>query len=180
MIEDLARNWWAVLVRGVLALILGLLMIFVPPIVTLGILVIFIGAYFLVDGIFSIVAVISGKTPHRWALLIEGILSIVFGIIIFIWPAITALVFLFVIAIWAIITGIAEIAYAAMHWKRFAGKWLLFVAGIISIILGILILAQPGAGVLALVVFIEAYLIVFGILLIGLSFWVKNLPKAAA
>lgn len=180
MVNELARNWWAVLVRGILAFILGLLMIFVPPIVTLGILVIFLGAYFLVDGIFSIVAVISGKTPHRWALLIEGILSIIFGILVFVWPAMTALVFLMVIAIWAIITGIAEIVYAAIHWKQGAGKWLLLIAGIISIILGIIILAQPGAGLMALVIFIEAYLIVFGIMLIGMSFWLKNLPKAVA
>jgi uncharacterized membrane protein HdeD (DUF308 family) len=180
MLDEVARNWWAVLIRGILALILGLLMIFVPPIVTLGILVIFLGAYFLVDGIFTIVTVISGKTAHRWALLVQGILGIIFGIIIFVWPAITTLVFLFVIAIWAIITGIAEVAYAGMHWKQTPGKWLLLVAGLISIILGVIILAQPGAGLLALVIFIEAYLIVFGIMLIALSIWLKKLPKATA
>jgi uncharacterized membrane protein HdeD (DUF308 family) len=180
MVNELARNWWAVLIRGILALILGLLMIFVPPIITMEILIIFLGAYFLVDGIFSIVAVISGKTPHRWAMLAEGILSIVFGILVFVWPMMTALVLLFVVAIWAIITGIAELTYAGMHWKDGAGKWLLLIAGIISIILGIIILAQPGAGVLALVVFIEAYLIVFGIMLIGLSVWLKSLPMAKA
>jgi uncharacterized membrane protein HdeD (DUF308 family) len=180
MLDDLSRNWWAVLVRGILALILGLLMLFVPPIITLEILIIFLGAYFLVDGIFSIIAVISGKTPHRWALLIEGIFSIIFGIIVFVWPGITAFVFLIVIAIWAVITGIAEIVYAASHWKSGSGKWLLLITGIISIILGGIILAQPAAGLLALVVFIEAYLIIFGIMLIVISFWVKNLPKAAA
>ena len=180
MLNDLSRNWWAVLVRGILAFILGLLMLFIPPIITLEILIIFLGAYFLVDGIFSIVSVISGKTPRRWALLVGGILSIVFGIMVFVWPAITALIFLMVIAIWAVITGIAEIIYAALHWKEGAGKWLLLITGIISIILGGIILAQPAAGLLALVVFIEAYLIIFGIMLIGLSFWLKNLPKAAA
>jgi uncharacterized membrane protein HdeD (DUF308 family) len=180
MLDDLSRNWWAVLVRGILALILGLLMLFVPPIITLEILIIFLGAYFLVDGIFSIIAVISGKTPHRWALLIEGIFSIIFGIIVFVWPGITAFVFLIVIAIWAVITGIAEIVYAASHWKSGSGKWLLLITGIISIILGGIILAQPAAGLLALVVFIEAYLIIFGIMLIVISFWVKNLPRAAA
>jgi uncharacterized membrane protein HdeD (DUF308 family) len=180
MENELARNWWAVLVRGILALILGLLMIFVPPIITVGILVIFIGAYLLVDGIFSIIAMISGKTPHRWALLAEGIISILFGILVFVWPLMTALVLLYVIAIWAIITGIVEIVYAALHWKQGTGRWLLLVAGIISIILGIIILVQPGAGILALVVFIEVYLILFGIMLIGLSIWLKNLPKAVA
>lgn len=180
MLNELARNWWAVLIRGILALILGLLMIFVPPIVTLAILIIFLGAYFLVDGIFTIITAISGKTAHRWAVLAEGLLSIVFGIIIFAWPMMSALVLLFVIAIWAILTGIAEIAYAGMHWKAGAGKWWLLVAGIISIILGIIMLAQPGAGALAVVVFIEIYLIIFGITLIGLSMWLKNLPRKLA
>jgi uncharacterized membrane protein HdeD (DUF308 family) len=180
MINDLSRNWWAVLVRGILALILGLLMLFVPPIITLEILIIFLGAYFLVDGIFCIVAVISGKTPHRWALLAEGILSIIFGILVFVWPAITAFVFLIVIAVWAVITGITEIVYAAMHWKQGSGKWLILITGIISIILGAIILAQPAAGLLALVIFIEAYLIIFGIILIIMSFWLRNLRGATA
>ena len=165
MLNDLSRNWWAVLVRGILALILGLLMLFVPPIITLEILIIFLGAYFLVDGIFCIVAVISGKTPHRWALLAEGILSIIFGILVFVWP---------------VVTGITEIVYAAMHWKQGSGKWLILITGIISIILGAIILAQPAAGLLALVIFIEAYLIIFGIMLIIMSFWLRNLRGATA
>lgn len=174
MINELAQNWWAVLIRGILALILGILIIAVPPIVTLAVLIIFLGAYFLVDGIFAIISAFSSKHQHKWVLIVEGILGIIIGIIVFVWPVMTALVLLFLIAIWAVVTGIMEIVFAGVNWNRGQGKWWLLIGGILSLVLGIIMFAQPAAGALALIIFVEIYLILFGIMLIALSIWLKQ------
>jgi uncharacterized membrane protein HdeD (DUF308 family) len=175
MIAELARNWWLLAIRGVLAILFGIAA-FVWPGLTLAVLVILFGAYAVVDGIFAIIAGISGRNEYErwWLLIIEGILGIVAGVLTFMWPDITALVLLYFIAAWAILTGIFEIAAAIRLRKYIEGEWLLALAGIASVIFGVLLVIFPGAGALAVVWLIATYAVIFGILMIVLAFRIRS------
>ena len=171
----LARNWWALAIRGAAAIIFGLLT-FVMPGVTLAVLVLLFGAYAIVDGIFNLVAAFrshGGEQP-RWLLALEGLVSIAAGIVTFTMPGLTALVLVYVIAAWAIITGVLEIVAAIRLRHDIPNEWWLVAGGVLSVIFGLLLLAAPGTGALALVLWIGAYAIVFGALLVGLAFRLRR------
>lgn len=170
MVIVLARNWWTLLLRGLLALIFGVLC-FVLPEGALTALVLVFGAYALANGIFAVVGALKASRRHRrwWWVLLEGIVSIIAGLLVFMWPGITALILLYLIAFWAIITGGFEIGTAIQLRKEIDGEWLLALSGIASILLGAVLLIYPAAGALAVVWLIGAYAIVFGVLLISLS-----------
>ncbi len=171
----LARNWWAIALRGLFAVLFGVAA-FVWPGITLVVLVLLWGAYALVDGIFALVAAVRAAERRGtwWPLVLEGILGIVAGVLTFIWPGITALVLLYLIAAWAILTGIAEIVAAVRLRRVLTGEWLLGLAGVVSIIFGVLLIVFPGAGALAVIWLIGAYALVFGIVLIVLGFRLRS------
>jgi uncharacterized membrane protein HdeD (DUF308 family) len=102
-------------------------------------------------------------------LLLEGLVSIAAGLVTFFWPGLTALVLLYVVAAWALVTGVLEIVVAVSLRKRIRGEWWLALSGILSVITGGLMMWAPDAGALALVLWIGAYAVVFGALLIGLA-----------
>jgi uncharacterized membrane protein HdeD (DUF308 family) len=168
MLHTLTANWWALALRGLAAVLFGLLTFFLPGI-TLVTLVLLFGAYALVDGLFTVIAFFR-VASHQWALLIEGVIGIITGVLTFAWPAITAIVLLYVIAFWAILTGILEIIAGIRVRKVVANEWLLLVMGVLSFLFGVLILFAPGAGALAIVLWIGAYALVFGIFLLALAF----------
>lgn len=168
MLHTLVANWWALALRGLAAVLFGLLTFFLPGI-TLVTLVLLFGAYALVDGIFNLIAFFR-VASHQWALLIEGVIGIIAGMITFAWPAITAVVLLYVIAFWAILTGIFEIIAGIRLRKVITNEWLQLVMGVLSLLFGLLILFAPGAGALAIVLWIGAYALVFGIFLLALAF----------
>ena len=164
-----AQNWWAFVVRGVVGIIFGVLT-FVWPGLTLAALIILFGAYALVEGIFNVISAIRGVgAKPRWLLAIEGVVSIAAGVVTFAWPGLTALVLAYVIAGWAIVTGALEIAAAIRLRERIQGEWALVVGGILSILFGLLMAAAPAAGALALVLWIGAYAVVFGALLVAVG-----------
>jgi uncharacterized membrane protein HdeD (DUF308 family) len=175
MMNLLARNWGWMLLRGAAALIFGLLTLFNPGI-TLVVLVILFGAYALVDGIFTIISAIANRReePHWAALLINGLISLAVGIVTFAWPGITTFALLYLIAAWALITGIVEIVTAVRLRQMMRGEWLLILAGVLSIVFGLLLFVAPGAGALTVVLWIGAYAVVFGILLIILAFRLRS------
>jgi uncharacterized membrane protein HdeD (DUF308 family) len=182
MVMTLARNWWVLALRGLCAIIFGILA-FVWPGITLGVLVLFYGAYALVDGILTIIAALSkrqGSGLPWWALLLEGLLGIAAGIVTFAWPGITALFLLFLIAAWAIVTGIFEIIAAIRLRKEIEGELWLALSGIVSIIFGVLLFVRPGAGALTVVWLIGAYAIFFGIFLLALAFRLKRFKERAS
>jgi uncharacterized membrane protein HdeD (DUF308 family) len=172
MLHSLAANWWALALRGLVAVLFGLLTFFLPG-MTLAILVILFGAYALVDGIFNVVAFFR-VASHHWAFLVEGVLGIIAGVITFTWPAITAIVLLYLIAFWAIFTGIFEIIAGIRLRKVITNEWLLLVMGVLSLLFGVLILFAPGLGALAIVLWIGAYALVFGIFLLALAFRLRG------
>ncbi len=170
MLTLIAQNWWIHVLRGVFALVFGI-MALVWPGLTLGVLVILFGAYVLLEGILALAAAFKHRTEKSWwLLLVEGIAGIVAGVFAFIWPALTAVVLLIFIAVWAILTGIFEICAAVQLRQEMAGEWVLGVAGSLSILIGILLIANPGAGALAVVWLIGIYAILFGALLMYLGF----------
>jgi len=176
MLYILARNWWAIALRGLFAVLFGIAA-FVWPGLTLAALVILWGAYALVDGIFNLVAALRAaqKKMTWWPLVLEGILGIAAGVVAFLWPGITALALLYLIAAWAILTGIVEIIAAVRLRHAISGEWMLGLAGLLSIVFGVILIAAPGAGALAVIWMIGAYAVVFGIVLIALGFRLRGL-----
>ena len=174
MIDTLAvlrDNWWAMALRGLLGVIVGLVA-FVLPLPTVVALVWLFGAYAFLDGIFNLVAVWRRRATRRpwWSLALEGVLGVVTGIVSFVWPGITALALVYLIAVWAVMTGILEIVAAIRLRKAIEGEWLMGLSGALSIGLGVLFAIAPNAGVVTLVWLWGAYTISFGILLLWLGF----------
>ena len=167
----LTQKWWAVALRGLFALVFGVLVFFWPGI-TLVILVLLFGAYAMADGILAIATAIwkAERQKPWWPMLLEGIVGIVGGVLTLYWPGITALVLLWLIGAWAIITGAFEIFQAIQLRKEIEGEWLLLLGGIASVVFGVLVGIFPGAGALAIVWLIGSYSIAFGILLLALAF----------
>ncbi len=173
MLTDVARRWWVFALRGVLAILFGVLAIFWPAL-TLVVLVILFGAYALVDGIFAVVAAVANRTSSRWWTLVEGLAGIVAGILTFVWPSITALVLVYVIAAWAVVTGIMEIAAAVRLRREISNEWFLILGGILSVLFGVFVAIFPGAGALSIVLLIAIYSILFGILFLILGFRLRG------
>jgi uncharacterized membrane protein HdeD (DUF308 family) len=174
MVHALAKNWWLLLLRGIAAIIFGLLA-FAWPGLTLLTLILFYGAFALVDGVLAIVAAITGGVPgSRWWLAIVGLLGIAAGLLTFLTPGLTALVLLYFIAGWAIVTGVFEIIGAIKLRKEIDNEWLLILSGIISVLFGVGMMLAPGAGALALVWVIGAYSVVMGVIFVALAFRLKK------
>src|SRR5262245_29344153 len=171
----LVRNWWALALRGVAAVLFGLIA-FLMPGVTLAALVLMFGAYSLVDGVFSIIAGIRAAERHErwWPFVLEGLLSIVVGVIAFLMPAAAAFALLFVVAAWAILTGVIRIGAAIRLRKQIRGEWFLILNGALSVLLGILIMVIPGAGLVTLMWWLGAYATIYGITLLTLAFKLRS------
>ena len=174
-IDSLANNWWALALRGVAAIVFGILT-FILPGVTLAVLILLFGGYAIVEGVLNIVAAVRGRGNDQpwWALLVEGIVSIAAGLITFVFPGLTALALLYVIAAWAVITGVFEIIAAVHLRRRITGEVWLVLNGVLSIVFGALAMLAPAAGALSLVWLIGAYATAFGVLLLALSFRLRG------
>lgn len=171
----LARNWWLVILRGVLAILFGLAA-FVWPAITFVILVWMFGIYALADGLVAIgTGLARTKGSSRWwVFLLEGLVNIIAGVIALIWPGLAAIVIVLLIAGWAILTGILEIVAAIRLRNEISNEWFLALGGGVSIVLGVVLFLQPAAGGIALIWTVAAYAVIFGVLLIGLGFRLKN------
>jgi uncharacterized membrane protein HdeD (DUF308 family) len=169
MSELLARNWWAVALRGVFAFLFGVIALLLPG-VTIGALVLLFAAYMTVDGIFAIVSGIRAASHHqRWgALIIEGVVDLAAGAIAFFWPLATVLAFVFLAAAWAIISGIALLA-ATFRLHPAHGRWLMGLGGAVSLIWGVVLFIAPIPGAVALTWWMGVYALFFGGALIALA-----------
>ena len=169
MLDGLARNWWLILLRGICAIIFGVLTFFWPGL-TLVTLILLYGVFALFDGGLAIGAAIMGDAPQpRWWLALAGVLGIGAGVVTLAWPGLTGLVLLFFIAGWAIAAGVFEIVGAIRLRKEIEGEWWLIATGALSVLFGALILMFPGAGALGLAFAIASFAILYGVLLVGLS-----------
>ena len=168
------------LVRGIAAILFGILT-FVWPNLTLSVLVLLFGVYAVIGGITAVAAALRNTDEQGWGLLLlEGILGILAGVVALVWPNITALAFLYLLAAWAIITGIMELVAPLAFPMRGGRAALMVLAGLASIVFGILIAAQPSSGLLAVVWLIGVYAIVFGVMYIVAYFESRSLSASVA
>jgi uncharacterized membrane protein HdeD (DUF308 family) len=177
----LATNWWSPLIRGLLAITLAVIA-FTLPEITFGAVVLLFGAYALIDGVVSIIGAWHASKAHeRWgALVFEGIAGICAAAITALLPALTALVLVYIVAGWALVTGVLEITAAIRLRKHIAGEWLLALAGVVSILFGIIVAVFPLAGALAIAIYIGIYLMFFGIVMVTLAFRLRNWQKSGS
>jgi uncharacterized membrane protein HdeD (DUF308 family) len=180
-VNGLSRNWWVVLLRGLAAIGFGIIT-FMAPAISLAAVVLLWGAYAFADGVLALVSAIRrrGESDRWWLFLVEGLVGIAAGVLTLIWPGITAIALLYLIAAWALVTGVLEIAAAIRLRKVIAHEWLLALSGIASLGFGILLVLFPGAGALAVVLWIGAYTLVFGALLVALAFRLRSLGRPHA
>lgn len=178
MITNLANNWWTFVLRGVFALLFGVIAFVYPGLTILSLTFVF-GFYAILDGIFALVAAWSNRSSDRWwVLLLEGLLGLAAGVIAFIWPGSTALALLWVIAAWAILTGILEIVAAIRLRQEVENEWWLGLGGLTSIIFGVLLVIWPGSGLVTISWLIGFYAIAFGISMLILGFRLQGLNKS--
>ena len=176
--ELLAQAWWVVGLRGILGIIFGLVCLLTPGI-AVQVFVILFAAYMLVDGVFAIISGIrAARNGERWGLLLlEGVVDIAAGAVAVLWPAITLVALIWVIAVWAIISG-ALMLGAAFGLNIDHGRWWLALGGIASIIFGVLLVIEPLVGAVVLTMWVGAYAVVFGGVLLVLAFQLHSKREA--
>lgn len=177
MVILLSKYWWLYVIRGILAMLFGLAAFFWPGI-TLRVLVMFFGFFVLLQGVILLIIAFGSKviSTNWWMGLLEGVVSVVFGLMAFMWPGITAIILLFIVAAWAFVSGIIELMAAVQLRKVISGEWVLGLTGILSISIALLLVAQPGAGAVAVTWLIGLYAFIFGALLLYLGVKIRNLP----
>ena len=174
----LARYWWLILLRGIAAIIFGVLA-FIWPGITLLTLVLLFGAFTLVDGVLALAhAIMGGNVGSRWWLALIGVLGILVGLMAFVRPGYFALVLLVFIASWAIVLGVFQIIGAIRLRKEIDNEWAIGLSGALSVLFGVVLLVAPGAGALGLVWVIGAYAVVFGVLLVMAALKLKKYQAA--
>ena len=177
----LRRSWWVLLLRGLAAIAFGLFTWFQPGI-SLGLLLLMFGLYSLVDGVLGVWTAIAGRRDHEhwWVLLLTGLVGVVVGALTLLAPGVTALALLFYIAIWAIGTGTLQIVAAIRLRKEIEGEWMLVLAGLGAVVLGVLLMAQPSAGALTLLWMVSSFAVLYGALLVVLAFRVRRFGSVVA
>jgi uncharacterized membrane protein HdeD (DUF308 family) len=166
MIGMLSQNWWAFVLRGVVAIALGIL-VFVQPNATLLALIAVFAAYAIFDGVMAIAAGVSVEGGPRWLLIVGGILGIAIGLLTINRPDVTAIALVYLIAVWAIATGVAEAVAAYQFRQVLSNEWLLAISGVISVIFGAFLIVAPGDGVYAVLWVIGYYALFAGIMYIA-------------
>lgn len=178
MLRNLASHWWVLVVRGLASIVFAILA-FVLPNVTFSVLVLLLGALFLVDGAFATLLGLRmrGEDDDWWVVLLEGLLGFGLGIATFVQPEFTASLLIFFVSLWCLVTGVFEIAAAIKLRKEIDNEWLLGAAGAVSIALGVLMLVNPNAGAISITWWIGAYALLFGLMLLGLGWRVRSVWK---
>lgn len=176
---SLGREWWWITLRGVAALLFGLLA-FICPLSTIVVLALLWGAYAFTDGVFSL---ITGWRLHKqgirwWPYLLYGLVGLAAGVAALLWPGITALLLLYIIAVWALVGGVAEIVAAIRLRKEIEGEIWLILAGAAGVLFGLFVLFGPvGVGLVAIAWTVGAYAVILGILLLMLSFRLRKIAS---
>jgi uncharacterized membrane protein HdeD (DUF308 family) len=181
LLPALAENWLLLLLRGIVTIAFGVLA-FIWPGLTLLTLIFLWGAYAIADGVCALGAAVSskgGEIAPRWWLALIGLAGILAGLLAFVWPAITAQVLLVFIASWAILTGALQIWGAIQLRKEIEVEWMLVLSGLLSIALGVALLARPGVGALAVIWLIGSFAILVGCIYVSLALWLKKHKRQA-
>jgi uncharacterized membrane protein HdeD (DUF308 family) len=179
MLSLVSRDWWVYAVRGVAAILFGI-MALIWPAPTLAILILLFGAYAFVDGVALLVALARGDVlarAHKWITGLMGALGIVVSIVTLVWPGMTALTLLYVVAVWAITMGILQIASAIEFRREIDGEFFVVLGGIFSIVFGGLLVAFPGTGLLSLVWLVGFWAEMFGFSSLGIAYRLHGIDR---
>ncbi len=165
MFEFWSRYWWVPVVRGLVAIALGVFA-FVWPIATITALVLVFGAVAVADGMLAIGAAIAARklTSDWWVLLVQGFVGIAIGVLTVVYPAITALALLVLMAVWAIGLGVLQVVAAVKLRRDISGGWWLVLGGLLGIAFGILLMSNPVAGAVAVLWLIGIFAIAWGVM----------------
>ena len=176
VLAPLARNWWVFALRGVIAILFGVLA-FLRPGTTLEVLVLLFAFWALFDGVLALIGSVGAAEAREpwWPLVFIGLLGIAAGVVTLKWPGITALALLLVIAYWSIFRGILEIVAAVRLRQLVQREGWLILGGIASIVFGVLLIIYPGPGLLSVIWLIGLYSVIFGIALLMLGIRLKSL-----
>ncbi len=172
-----ARNWWALAVRGALAIVFGILALAWPSGMLRALAIVY-GAYAFVDGVFALAAAFAGTTARRpWGMvLVEGVVGIIIGVVAVLWTPVIAAALAYLVAFWAIMTGVLEILAAIRLRQHITGEWALVLSGALSVLLGVFLIVWPPL----LAVFLGWYAIFWGVLFLVLAFrlrqWSRQVP----
>src|SRR5271157_3698674 len=172
MLSLVSRDWWVYAVRGIAAILFGIMALIWPG-PTLAVLILLFGAYAFVDGVALLVALARGDVlarSHKWITGIMGAFGIVVAIVTLIWPGMTALTLLYLVAIWAIAMGILQIAAAIEFRREIDGEFFVVLGGILTIVFGGLLVAFPGTGLLSLVWLVGFWAELFGFSSLGIAY----------
>ena len=174
------QRWWLFTVRGVFAVLFGLAALIWPGLTLLALIILW-GAYAFVDGAMMLYLTLTHKEwPARWALGLIGALGLVTGLIALFWPGITATALLLLIAAWALVTGVLQIVDAIRLRKVMTNEWFYVITGVLTVLLGIILIVNPTAGALAFVITIGAFAILWGVVLVLFSLRLKRLDAGLA
>lgn len=177
---QIARWWWTFIVRGVLAIAFGVLAFFAPGL-GIAVLVGLFAAWALIDGVTNLVTGFGSRATDRswWLEILEGIVSIIAGVLALLFPVFAAEVLVIIIAAWAIVTGAFEIFAAIRLREQIKGEFWLGLAGLASILFGVILFVFPGAGALSLVWLIGSFALVFGVFLVILGWRLRAINELA-
>jgi uncharacterized membrane protein HdeD (DUF308 family) len=175
----ISRIWWSLVLRGVLAIVFGIVAFFYTGQTLLALIYVF-GVFAVVSGIATLVAAVrAGEAHQRWGwLAVSGILGVLVGVVSFVWPGLTALSFVFLVAAWAILAGVAEIAFALAMPETLSHPWFAGLSGLLSVVFGILLAVWPRSGVITLTWLIGIYAIAYGVSLLYYASLLQDLRNA--
>jgi uncharacterized membrane protein HdeD (DUF308 family) len=176
--KAISRYWWLALVRGVVAIMFGLIA-FSRPGATLAALLLFFGGFALIDGVLTVCLAIAARKSDEdwWVVLLEGVVAVLFGVLVFMRPGMTSLALLYLIGAWAVVTGALRVVMAIYLRREIHGEGWLAAGGILSILFGVLMFASPATGALALLFVIGAWALVQGASMLAVAFKLKHLHE---
>jgi uncharacterized membrane protein HdeD (DUF308 family) len=177
MLDVLTQKWWAVALRGIVAIVFGIVALVFPGVTLVSLALVF-GAYAFVDGVFAIVSAFGHRGREAVWYVLDGVLGIAVGVATFFFPGITAQALVFLVGLWAILTGIFEVV--AGFELPISRDWLLALAGVLSIVFGVLVFANPGSGAVAVVWLIGIYALVFGVTMLVFGIRLRGLRSKLA
>ena len=171
----LVTSWWAMVVRGMIGIALGITA-FLWPAITLRVLVLLFAGYAIIDGVLAFAGATQARRARQQSgfLALEGAVGLLAGAITLARPTITTTILVYVIAAWAILTGILEIGAAIRLRQTIQGEWLMAFFGLMSVMFGIAIAVAPALGALAIALWIGAYAFASGVVLMALGFRLRN------
>ncbi len=179
LVRVMADNWWVPLLRGIAAILFGLMALIWPGLTVYALLIVF-GAYAIFDGIMSIILGFQRKSDDDrwWSWALDGFLSIVIGLMALFWPEATALAFVIWMAAWAVVAGIFRIIAAIRLRAEIEGEWALGLSGLLMVIWGVLMAMIPAAGLLSIAWLIGLFALLIGVVMIVLAFRLRGIRNA--